>query len=101
MEDLRRDYLAKEQETRTKNNELINQNAEKERHIDALTGERKKLKLHKKLLKEEVRKLRAELNEVQMKAQNKQVALKSLADFFNNQTLAKIRQMNPDIVEHE
>lgn len=99
LEDLRREFLGKEQEMRTKINDLSNANSDKERTIDALTGERKKLKLHKKLLKEEVKKLRNELNETQLKAQNKQVALKSLADFFNNQTLAKIRQMNPDILE--
>ena len=63
--------------------------------------EQKKLKLHKKLFKEEVLRLRKQLNEAELKAQNKEVALKSLSDFFNNQTLAKIRQMNPDILEED
>ena len=54
-------------------------------------GERKKLKIHKKVLKEEVLRLRQQLNDAEMKAHNKTVALKSLADFFNNQTMAKIK----------
>jgi hypothetical protein len=49
------------------------------------------LKMHKKVLKDEVLRLRKELNESEIKAQNKTLALKSLADFFNNQTLAKVR----------
>jgi hypothetical protein len=40
--------------------------------------------LHKKLFKEEVLRLRKQLNEAELKASNKEVALKSLADFFNN-----------------
>ena len=47
--------------------------------------------MHKKVLKDEVLRLRKELNESELKAHNKSVALKSLADFFNNQTLAKVR----------
>jgi hypothetical protein len=47
--------------------------------------------MHKKVLKEEVLRLRNELNESEIRASNKTVALKNLADFFNNQTLAKIR----------
>jgi hypothetical protein len=56
--------------------------------------------MHKKVLKDEVLRLRKEVNEWELKAQNKSVALKSLADFFNNQTLAKLRQMNPDLLLH-
>ena len=55
--------------------------------------------MHKKVLKDEVLRLRKELNESEIKAHNKSVALKSLADFFNNQTLAKVRQMNPDLLD--
>ena len=40
--------------------------------------------MHKKVLKDEVLRLRKELNESEIRAQNKSVALKSLADFFNN-----------------
>ncbi len=54
--------------------------------------------MHKKVLKDEVLRLRKELNESEIRASNKTVALKSLADFFNNQTLAKVRQMNPDLL---
>ena len=60
--------------------------------------QKKTLKMHKKVLKEEVLRLRKDVNEAEIKAQNKTVALKSLADFFNNQTLAKVRQMNPDLL---
>jgi len=52
-------------------------------------------------LKDEVMRLRKELNDVELKAHNKTVALKSLADFFNNQTLNKVRQMNPDLLDNE
>ena len=66
---------------------------------EGLKMECKKLKMHKKLFKEEVLRLRKQLNDAELKAQNNDVALKSLSDFFNNQTLAKIRQLNPDLVE--
>jgi len=42
------------------------------------------LTAHKRVLKEEILRLRKEQNELEIKAHNKTVALKSLADFFNN-----------------
>jgi uncharacterized protein (DUF3084 family) len=84
LEDLRRDSIKKEQENRSRINDLATQNGEKDKQIDAMVAERKKLKLHKKVLKEEVIRLRKDLDEVEKKAQGKQAALKSLADFFNN-----------------
>ena len=79
-------------------NELSTKVAEKEKIIEDLGVKKKTLKMHKKVLKDEVIRLRKEVNEAEIKAQNKTVALKSLADFFNNQTLAKVRQMNPDLL---
>ena len=101
LEDLRREYLDKEQDQRSKINDLSAKNAEKDRNIDELQAKKKTLKGHKKVLKDEIIRLRKELNEVEIKAHNKTVALKSLADFFNNQTLAKVRQMNPDLLEND
>lgn len=86
---------------RTKINELANKNTEKDKVIEDMQTQLKTLKLHKKVFKNEVLRLRKELNEAEIKAQNKTVALKSLADFFNNQTLAKVRQMNPDLLTNE
>lgn len=99
LEEIKREYLEKEQDQRLKINELAALNTEKDRTIEDLNVKKKTLKSHKKVLKEEIFRLRKELNEVEIKAHNKTVALKSLADFFNNQTLAKVRQMNPDLLE--
>ena len=79
-------------------NELSTKVAEKDKIIEELGVKKKTIKMHKKVLKDEVIRLRKEVNEAEIKAQNKTVALKSLADFFNNQTLAKVRQMNPDLL---
>jgi len=49
--------------------------------------------MHKKVLKEEVRRLRHELNELELKSHSKAKALKDLAEFFNSQTLPKIKQI--------
>jgi hypothetical protein len=46
----------------------------------------RKLKVHKKVLKEEVISLRSHLNEQEMKASNKAMALKNLEVFFKKQT---------------
>ena len=46
----------------------------------------KKLKVHKKVLKEEVISLRSQLNEQELKASNKTMALKNLGEFFKKQT---------------
>jgi len=83
--------LDKEADLRLKVNELSTKVAEKDRVIEELAMQKKTLKMHKKVLKEEVLRLRKDVNEAEIKAQNKTVALKSLADFFNNQTLAKVR----------
>lgn len=91
LEDLRRETIDKEADLRLKVNELSTRTAEKEKMIEEIGTQKKTLKMHKKVLKEEVLRLRKELNEAEIKAQNKTVALKSLADFFNNQTLAKVR----------
>jgi hypothetical protein len=77
---------------------MSTKNAERDRQVEDLVQQKKTLKMHKKVLKDEVLRLRKELNESEIRAQNKSVALKSLADFFNNQTLAKVRQMNPDLL---
>jgi chromosome segregation ATPase len=98
LDDLRKDTLDKEADLRLKVNELSTKLAEKDRALEEMSVQKKTLKMHKKVLKDEVLRLRKELNEAEMKAQNKTVALKSLADFFNNQTLAKVRQMNPDLL---
>lgn len=84
LEDLRKESLKREQETRARINDLTSSNVEKDKQIEAMVAERKKLKLHKKVLKEEVIRLRKDLDEVEKKAQGKQAALKSLAEFFNN-----------------
>ena len=83
--------LDKEESLRMKINELTNKVSEKDQYVDSLVAQKKTLKMHKKVLKEEVLRLRNELNESEIRASNKTVALKNLADFFNNQTLAKIR----------
>jgi hypothetical protein len=41
---------------------------EKERLVEAMKAEQKKLKLHKKLFKEEVLRLRKQLNEAELKS---------------------------------
>jgi hypothetical protein len=46
----------------------------------------RKLKVHKKVLKEEVVSLRQQVNEQEIKSHNKTVALKSFNEFFNKQT---------------
>lgn len=101
LEDLRREFLDKEQDQRLKINELAARTAEKDRTLEELQAKKKTLKGHKKVLKDEILRLRKELNEAEVRAHNKTVALKSLADFFNNQTLAKVRQMNPDLLEND
>ena len=58
--------------------------ADKDKHIEDISQQKKTLKMHKKVLKDEVLRLRKEVNEWEMRAQNKSVALKNLADFFNN-----------------
>lgn len=88
MEDLRREALDKEADLRLKINELSTKTADKDKQVEDLVSQKKTLKMHKKVLKDEVLRLRKELNETEIRAQNKTVALKSLADFFNNQTLA-------------
>ena len=98
LDDLRRETVDKEADLRLKVNELSTKVAEKEKVIEEIGVSKKTLKMHKKVLKDEVLRLRKEVNEAEIKAQNKAVALKSLADFFNNQTLAKVRQMNPDLL---
>ena len=95
---MRRETLDKEADLRLKVNELSTKVAEKDKVIEEIGVQKKTLKMHKKVLKDEVLRLRKEVNEAEIKAQNKTVALKSLADFFNNQTLAKVRQMNPDLL---
>ena len=100
LEDLRHETLDKEADLRLKINELSTKAADRDKQIDDLQSQKKTLKMHKKVLKDDVVRLRKELNESEIRAQNKTVALKSLADFFNNQTLAKVRQMNPDIMQN-
>ncbi len=95
---MRRETIDKEGDLRLRINEMSTKGEERDRQLEDLIGQKKTLKMHKKVLKDEVLRLRKELNESEIRAQNKSVALKSLADFFNNQTLAKIRQMNPDLL---
>lgn len=64
---MRKEFLSKESENRSKINDLTRNLAEKEKHIDAMAAERKKLKLHKKVLKEEVIRLRKDLDEMEKK----------------------------------
>ena len=75
--------------------------ADKDKQIEEINQSKKTFKMHKKVLKDEVLRLRKEVNEWEMRAQNKSVALKNLADFFNNQTLARLRQMNPELLVPE
>lgn len=98
LEELRRETIDKEGDLRLRINEMSTKSEERDRQLEDLVGQKKTLKMHKKVLKDEVLRLRKELNESEIRAQNKSVALKSLADFFNNQTLAKVRQMNPDLL---
>jgi hypothetical protein len=46
----------------------------------------KKLKIHKKVLKEEVTNLRSQVGNLEIKANNKDVALGNLNEFFKRQT---------------
>jgi hypothetical protein len=59
---------------------------EQEKKIEQLQQDVKKLKVHKKVLKEEVVTLRQQLNNEEVRAHNKTVALKNLNDFFKKQT---------------
>ena len=65
---------------------------EKETQLEAVSQERKKLKMHKKVFKEEIKRLRAEVSTLDQKNSSRAAALKSLADFFNNQTMQKVRE---------
>ena len=61
--------------------------------MEDMTVDKQKLKIHKQLLKDEVLKQRKQLNELDRYAQGKTMALKSLSDFFQNQTLSKVDQI--------
>lgn len=61
-------------------------NKEQAKSITNLEQEVRKLKVHKKVLKEEVISLRSQLNDQELKASNKAMQLKNLGEFFKKQT---------------
>lgn len=69
-----------------KRNELTLQTEEQSKQIESLQAEVKKLKIHKKVLKEEVISLRSQLHDFELKASSKTQALKNLGEFFRKQT---------------
>ena len=81
----------------TKNREQINtfslRGQEHAQDIEKLIKEKKKLKNHKQLLKDEVLRQRTELNQLERVATQKTEALTSLSDFFKNHTLAKVKKI--------
>ena len=84
LDSLRRETGEREGELRLQTLALSASIADKDKHIEDISQQKKTLKMHKKVLKDEVLRLRKEVNEWEMRAQNKSVALKNLADFFNN-----------------
>jgi outer membrane murein-binding lipoprotein Lpp len=60
--------LDKEADLRLKINELSTKAADRDKQIDDLQSQKKTLKMHKKVLKDEVVRLRKELNESEIRA---------------------------------
>ena len=66
---------------------------EQAQQVEAITQAKKKLKGHKQMLRAEVIRQREQIQELQSVASHKTSALASLSDFFKNQTLAQVRQI--------
>ena len=83
---MRGESLETTSEQLIKINEIELKNTEQDKRIQQMEQEIRKLKVHKKVLKEEVVSLRQQVNEQEIKTHNKTVALKSFNEFFNKQT---------------
>ena len=87
----RQQYLELETKLRDQINTLSLREQEHVFKNEQLTQEKKKLKNHKALLKEEVLRQRTEISQLERIASQKTQALASLSDFFKNNTLAKVK----------
>jgi len=65
---VRREAIDKEGDLRIRVNELGAKLSDREKVMEELVNKKKTIKMHKKVLKDEVLRLRKELNEVEIKA---------------------------------
>ena len=65
---MRREAIDKEGDLRIRVNELGAKLSDREKVMEELVNKKKTIKMHKKVLKDEVLRLRKELNEVEIKA---------------------------------